>query len=342
MARGIIFPSIPLTPLKATAKLAEDAGYESYWVTESRGNDGFIRALTAANETSKIKVGTGIAYSFSRHPIAAAGSAADLDELSQGRAVIGLGAGTRGMRQRWYDVDWPHPAKQMKEYADIMRACWAASSPPAPVRYSGDSYTIDIARFNRPNLYRKDIPIYSAGLNPAMIRWAAQAFDGIALFPLAFAKPYFDQIVVPNIEIGARRAGKNPKDVKISAWLIVSVSNDPVEAYRMSQHQLAFYFSTGSYGTVADICGFGKEKDRILEIARSNRANPDLEAMADCVTKDMIETITVTGTPDQVRKKILPFEERVDEVVVESGDEASRLGADAIEIARVIIDALAP
>lgn len=341
MGRGIIFPSIPLTPLKQTAKMAEDAGYDSYWVTESRGNDGFLRAAAAASVTEKIKVGTGIAYAFTRHPIATAGSAADLDELSNGRAIVGLGAGTGGMRKVWYDIDWQHPARQMKEYVDVMRACWAASSPPGPVKFNGDSYNVNIARFNRPNMARPSVPVYSAGLNPAMIRWAAQAFDGIALFPLALAKPYFEGVVLPNIEIGARRAGKNPADVKISAWLIASVANDPKEAFRMSQHQLAFYFSTRSYGTVADMCGFGKEKDQILEIARANRGNPDTEAMADCVSEGMVDMITLTGTPDDVRRKIGQFEERVDEVIIESGDEASRMGADAVGIAKVIIDALA-
>ncbi|MFN8533232.1 MAG: LLM class flavin-dependent oxidoreductase [Dehalococcoidia bacterium] len=340
MGRGIIFPGMDLGNLGDLAAHAEAANFDSYWVTESRGQDAFVRLAVIAQATHRIAIGSGIAYSFTRHPIAVAGAAADLDQLSGGRLIVGLGAGTKYMRQRWYGVDWAHPAPQMKDYVELMRAAWRAADPPGPLRFAGRSYTIDIDRIARPGMARPSIPVYAAALNPAMIRFAAEAFDGIALFPLALSKGYFDQVVVPNIEIGARRAGKSPRDVKIAAWLLTAVHRDAAEAFRQSQHALGFYFSTRSYGTVADLAGFTAEKERVLAIFNQDRTNPDRDAMADAISREMVEAMTLSGTPDEVRRKIGAFEERVDTVVIEAGGEGGRVTPDARERAHFSIDAL--
>lgn len=340
MGRGIIFPGMALDLLPKIAAHAEKHNYDSYWVTESRGQDAFVRLAVVAQATSRIEIGSGIAYSFSRSPIAAAGAAADLDQLSGGRLILGLGAGTKYMRKLWYDVNWEHPAPQMKEYVDVMRATWAASDPPQAVKYNGSYYTIDIARMARPKMARPSIPVYAAALNPAMIRYAAEAYDGIALFPLALTKNYFEQVVKPNIEIGAKRAGKNPADVKIAAWLLTAVAEKHEDALRHSQHSLAFYFSTRSYGAVADMGGFTKEKEQVLEIFGRNRTHPDSEAMADAISPAMVDAMTLTGTPDEVRQKVGEFESRVDSVILEAGGEGGRQLLNPLEHAFFAIEAL--
>jgi alkanesulfonate monooxygenase SsuD/methylene tetrahydromethanopterin reductase-like flavin-dependent oxidoreductase (luciferase family) len=299
-----------------------------------------MRLAPAALATKRIKVGTGIAYSFSRHPIAAAGEASDLAEISDGRLIVGLGGGTKYMRKLWYDIDWEHPAPQMKEYVEIMRACWTATGP---VRYDGRFYKISIDLFQRRGFTSgRDIPVLAAALNPAMIRSAAEAYDGVALFPIAIARQYFDQVVMPNVEKGAARARKSARDVRIVPWIITAISKDREEARRTAKHHLGFYFSTRSYGAVADMCGFGKEKDRILEIARANREKPDENAMADAVSDEMVDALCLAGTPDEVRKKVHDFDDRGHELVIEARVNHALSHKEILEEASLIIEALSP
>jgi probable F420-dependent oxidoreductase len=339
VSRGIIFPTHQFLPLIDLARLAEERGFDMVWTTESRDRDGFIRLAPIAQATSRIGLGTGIAYAFTRHPIATAAIAADLDELSNGRMLVGLGAGTKYMRKLWYEVDWEHPATQMKEYVQVMKAMWRAAEPPQPVAYHGRFYNFDIARFWRPNMVRPEIPVYAAALNPGMIRAAAEAYDGIALFPLAIAKPYFDGVVLPNIEKGAKRAGKSLKDVKIAAWLITVVAKNSAEARRAARHHIAFYLSTRSYGVVPDYCGWEKEKLQIQEIFNRNRQDPDTEAMADAVSDEMVDALTLAGTPDEVRRKAKDFEQRAGMIVFEGGEMGISAG-ELVESCEMIIDAL--
>jgi alkanesulfonate monooxygenase SsuD/methylene tetrahydromethanopterin reductase-like flavin-dependent oxidoreductase (luciferase family) len=99
-----------LPPLVPIARVADEGGLHRIWATEGFGGDGLIRAAHLLAHTQRIGVGTGIAYAFTRAPLATAMAAADLAELSGGRFTLGLGAGTRGQRVRRFDVDFDHPA----------------------------------------------------------------------------------------------------------------------------------------------------------------------------------------------------------------------------------------
>ncbi|MGH9281602.1 MAG: LLM class flavin-dependent oxidoreductase, partial [Acidimicrobiales bacterium] len=124
LRRSLVFATDALEPLVELARAAEEAGFARVWTTEYPGRDAVARALAIALGTQRIGVGTGIAYAFTRAPLAMAGLAADVQRLAGGRFALGLGAGTRGVR-RWYGAGFDPPAPRLAAYVEQLEAAWS-------------------------------------------------------------------------------------------------------------------------------------------------------------------------------------------------------------------------
>src|SRR3990170_8103127 len=114
----------PLSMIGPAAKMIEDAGFESCWAAETT-HTAFVSAAVAIQATSRIKVGTAIALAFPRSPTITAMESADLDELSGGRFILGLGSQVKRINEDRFSVPFEHPAPKLKEYAEVMRTVWA-------------------------------------------------------------------------------------------------------------------------------------------------------------------------------------------------------------------------
>ena len=109
MKYGLILSAPTIEEQMSCAVRAEDAGFESVWTTEFFNAHGFVRLAAVATATKRVKLGTGIAYAFMRTPMLAASAAMDIDELSGGRMVLGLGSGTERMNREWYSMPFEDP-----------------------------------------------------------------------------------------------------------------------------------------------------------------------------------------------------------------------------------------
>src|SRR5262245_14867377 len=127
---------------------AEDAGFDVVWFNDNTGVDGLIGIGAMALKTRKIQLGTGIARAFVRAPTVTAIAAADLDELSEGRFILGFAGGTPRQNQVESSVTVEHPIPQMRELIAIMRDAWSHQTP-APLKFEGKYYHIDIRQFRR-------------------------------------------------------------------------------------------------------------------------------------------------------------------------------------------------
>lgn len=301
-----MFATDVLLPLADVAREATDNGFHRAWTTEYPGRDAIARALYLALSTPDISVGSGIAYAFTRSPLAMAALAADAYRVTDGRFVLGLGAGTRGMRSRFYGVDdFDRPAPRMAEYVDLMRAAWRATDG---LSFAGRFYQADIPQ------YRSDadanalsgLEVFGSGLNAVMLRHAARACDGIALHPLAGAEHYLRDVVAPAIRAGAADAGVPAR--KLACWAVVSLHDDERVARERAKMALAFYFSTPSYGTVAEIAPWADAAVAIREGFRSS--GPDWQRLAALVPAEMVDDLTISGTPDTARTKLSEVEKR--------------------------------
>jgi len=289
------------------ARLAEDAGFSLAWGIDTPRSNAFVHLAAMAAHTKTIQIGSGIARAFVRGPLQTAAAAVDLDRLSHGRMVLGLGSGTR--KQNLFELGTPidHPASQIKELAQIIRQVWMLNGEEN-LDFAGKFYRLNARGFTLPKPLRQDLPIYLAAVNAFMLRTAGEVADGLAGHP-CFSVKYMQEAVLPQLAIGWQRAGKTRQEYKITSWLITNIAKDRKQARREAAYQIGFYMSTRSYGGIMDFHGWHREKEAIRVAFFEKR---DMEAVADAVSDAMIDTLALAGTPEDCRKQLERYREVLD------------------------------
>jgi alkanesulfonate monooxygenase SsuD/methylene tetrahydromethanopterin reductase-like flavin-dependent oxidoreductase (luciferase family) len=300
----------PIASLQAIARRAEDAGLDRVWTTEGTGSDGLVRALAIGLATSRIGIGSGIAYSFPRLPLHAAATVADTQECLGGRFTYGLGIGTRGIRRR-YGIAEDHPAPRLGEYADLVRAALRSSGS---LEFSGRFYqcSAPVLRFDGDPGRRAGTRIYGSGVNAIMLEYSAAHCDGVALHPLAGIRPrYLHEVTRPALHRGSRRAGWRDHDLELALWYICSVHQDRAVARERAAQVLAFYFCTPSYAAPLIGTGFEEVATELQAAFRASGPPVDWPALAALVPDEMIDAICLAGTCDEVRARLASLEEEL-------------------------------
>lgn len=318
MHRSLVLATDIWSPTIQLARTAEERGLHRVWTTEYATRDAAIRALALAMSTERLRVATGIAYAFTRMPLAAAAMAADIQLASKGRFAMAIGAGTRGMRRTFYGRDdFDRPAPRLAEYAALMRAAWGAKSG---LEFEGEFYSAKVTGFSaHPELAAYGPPpLYGSGLNAVMIRHAARAFDGVALHPLASASHYLDAVVAP-----AMRSGQDRKhgETSLAAWRVTSIDADGSVARQRVKSNLAFYFSTPSYASVLVGTPWVEVSAAVQKAARET--GHDWARVAELIPDDMADAFSLSGTPDAVAAALPALEDEyaargVDEIVFQT------------------------
>jgi alkanesulfonate monooxygenase SsuD/methylene tetrahydromethanopterin reductase-like flavin-dependent oxidoreductase (luciferase family) len=308
MRRSIVLAGgSPIAALAAIARQAEDAGLHRVWTTEGTGSDGLVRALAIGLATSRIGIGSGIAYSFPRLPLHAAATVADTQECLGGRFTYGLGIGTRGIRRR-YGISEDHPAPRLGEYADLVRAALRSSGS---FEFSGRFYrcSAPLLRFDGDSGRRAQTRIYGSGVNPTMLEYSAAHCDGVALHPLAGIRPrYLHEVTLPALQRGSSRAGWRDHDLELALWYICSVHPDSELARARAAHVLAFYFCTPSYSGPLAGTGFEEVATELQAAFRASTPPVDWSALAKLIPGEMIDAICLAGTCAEVRARLEDLE----------------------------------
>jgi probable F420-dependent oxidoreductase len=277
---------------------AETAGFESVWAPEFHNHSGVLALAAAAVRTSRVELGTAIAWAFARSPLLTAVTALDLDEMSEGRLVLGLGTGTRRMRTDWLGAPAERPARRLRETVGAIRAVWAAAGSGA-AEYEGELVRLKVRPYGRAGQVRETIPIYVAAVNEGMSRTAGAVADGVVVHPMATAR-YIEEVMRPAIAAGANAEGRAAADVAIADWVIVAVSDDPEQARTDAKRQIAFHATVRTYDSIIDLHGFTETAERIRELWRSF----DLGGMTALVTEEMLQQMAVAGTADECREML--------------------------------------
>ncbi|MBI3245945.1 MAG: LLM class flavin-dependent oxidoreductase [Deltaproteobacteria bacterium] len=305
--RAITLQLDDINEVARLARLAEDAGFSLAWGIDTPRSNAFVHLAAMAANTKTIQIGSGIARAFVRGPLQTAAAAADLDRLSHGRMVLGLGSGTR--KQNLYETgtSFDHPASQIKELIRAIRQVWALNGEQ-DLDFQGKFYRLNCRGFTLTKPIRQDMPIYMAAVNPLMLRVAGEVADGLAGHPCYSAR-YMKEVGIPEMTVGWQRAGKSRADFKITSWLITNIATDRKQARREAAYQIGFYMSTRSYGGIMDFHGWQKEKEAIRVAFFEKR---DMEAVADAVSDDMIDHLALAGTPDDCRQQLERYREVLD------------------------------
>ena len=284
------------------AKLAEDVGLESVWISETWGSDATVLATWIAAHTSRIAIGTGILQMPARTPAATAMAAATIDHLSGGRFRLGLGASGPRVVEGWHGVPYGSPLTRTREYVAIVRAALAREEPLA---FKGDVYAMPLpggdGRALKLNVVplRKDIPIYLAAMGPKNVALTKDIADG--WLPLLFSPEHADLFEL---------VGLGPQ-FDVAPMVLTAIGEDIAAARDVVRPDIALY--VGAYGPrtrnfYADLVrryGFEAEVDAIQGAALEGRMGDAAAA----VTDEMIDTLTLAGPAALVRDRLQGYSE---------------------------------
>jgi probable F420-dependent oxidoreductase len=282
-----------------TARAAEDLGFAGLWTSETK-HDAFLPLAIAANETREIELGTSVAIAFSRSPMETAQTAWDLQDLSGGRFVLGLGTQVKAHITRRFSMPWDKPAARLREYILALREIWGSFQSEGPLQFEGEFYrhTLMTPFFNPGPIENPEIPVYIAGVNTRLAKLAGEICDGFHVHP--FHSPeYVRRTVIPAITAGAEGVGRDPGQVTLatSAFVISAESEEEAAEQRESvRAQISFYASTPTYRTVLEAHGWEEVGEKLGTMAREQK----WREMPALVTDEMLAAFAIDAAPDEV------------------------------------------
>src|SRR5919205_4084105 len=187
------------------ARAAESLGFAGLWTSETR-HDAFLPLAIAADATEKIEFGTSIAVAFSRSPMEVAQTTWDLQDLSCGRFILGLGTQVKAHVKRRFSRPWDRPAPRLRDYILALRAIWHSFQTEEPLNFEGEFYrhTLMTPFFNPGPIEHPAIPIFIAGVNTRLARLAGELCDGFHVHPFHTSE-YIRQTVKPALKEGAEK-----------------------------------------------------------------------------------------------------------------------------------------
>ena len=286
----------------------EEAGVDQVWVAEAYSFDAATRLGFLAARTRRVQLGSGIFPIYSRTPTLLAQTAAGLDELSNGRAILGLGASGPQVIEGFHGVVYDRPVQRMREIIEICRRVWRRDV----VQYQGKAYTLPLPADRGTGLakalkisthpVRDRIPIYLASLGERSVELTAELADG--WLPI-FLAPSRMAAAVAELEAGAKAAGRSWRDITISPQVSVYVTDDVAAARDRERPHIAFYIGGMGvfYHEYMQRIGFGAEADRVREAYRAR----ERDRAAKLVTDEMVDAMTIIGNPRQCRDQMQAF-----------------------------------
>jgi alkanesulfonate monooxygenase SsuD/methylene tetrahydromethanopterin reductase-like flavin-dependent oxidoreductase (luciferase family) len=156
------------------AQLADELGYDTIMCSHIAARDSFTTLAALAQHTQRVRLATAVAPIYHRSPASMAQTAATVDDASAGRFILGLGTGHRVTMGGWHGQEIGKPVPEMREYLAVVRAILAGEAPPEGERWRSNFAFVGFTP-------RPDIPVYLAGLSPAMLRLAGELADGVIL-----------------------------------------------------------------------------------------------------------------------------------------------------------------
>jgi probable F420-dependent oxidoreductase len=280
------------------ARQLEALGYDIASTGETQ-HDPFLPLLLGMEHTERMHFSS-LAIAFPRSPYVTANMAWDMQKFSGGRFVLGLGTQVKGHNERRFSVPWVAPGQHMRDYVNMVRAVWDSWQNGTKPNFESENYQYKLTSpfFNPGPIEHPKIPIVIAAVNPFNARLAGEVCDGIAIHGFSTFK-YIKEVLIPAVHEGARRAGKQPKDLQIrGGGFIVTGRNEQevAAAKERSRRQISFYASTRSYGRVMATHGWDDEAAQLHRLSVEGK----WDDMVGVITDDMMEEFCVIGTWDEL------------------------------------------
>jgi len=301
-----VYTTAPLEDPRKVPELferLEEIGYDGAFSFEAK-HDPFLPLAIAGRTTKRMRLGTAVAIAFARNPMNLANLSYDLQLLTEGRFILGLGSQVRPHIEKRFSSQYDKPVSRMRELVTAIRQIWDCWEGKGPLDFRGEHYrhTLMIPAFDPgPNPYGPP-KIFMAGVKPKMTELGGEVGDGFLIHPFNTRRS-LEELTLPALERGLKRAGRRREDLEVVCVSIVVAADEPGELDRIKsavRKQLAFYGSTPAYAPVLECHGWG---DLHLELNALSKKG-DWDAMAERIDDEILETVAIVGSRREVAAKL--------------------------------------
>lgn len=281
----------------------EELGFDGAWMGEAR-HDVAVPLTLAIDRTSAMRITAGVAVAFARNPVSLAYTAHDLQALSGGRFVLGIGSQTKPHIERRFGMPWSAPVERMREFIAVMRAAWACWDDGVRLEYRGNHYQVDLMTemFSPPRQPFGPPRVHLACVGPQMTRLAAEVADGLITHPFGTGRS-LAEVTGPLIAEGLSRSGRSRDEIEVTCQ-VLAVSGPTDEAWESSRaaarSTIAFYASTPAYRRVLELHGLEQLGEELHRLSREHRWTE----MAGLIEDDVLEIFAVVAPPAELGSKV--------------------------------------
>jgi len=294
----------PVFPVKEMTRLAVNAergGYESFWIHESLYQRDVVTYLASIlSSTTRIKAASGAINTFTRHPVTTATTFANLAELSDGRAILGLGLGSFPtiplIGHKIFPASETKPLRRMKEYVRILRAVWSGQK----VSFKGSVFTVNDLELGFKMTHQ--VPLYLASLFPMTLRFAGKAADGAILSP-----------TLATVEGTARMAGfvkegeeSGNRKVDRASYMMTSLDPDVKAARETVKKFYFFLYQLSDVLPPNTLERYGVTEERLRPMKEAWKRG-DLAEASRLVPEEAVDALTIVGTPDRAAQRVSEY-----------------------------------
>ncbi|HTR89456.1 MAG TPA: LLM class F420-dependent oxidoreductase [Solirubrobacteraceae bacterium] len=292
----------------AIVQEAERLGYDSVWAAEAYGSDAATVLGWLAGQTSKIRLGSGIFQMPARSPAMTAMTAATIDQLSDGRMILGIGSSGPQVAEGWHGQRFARQLARTRDYVAVVRKALARER----LEFHGD--TLQLPLPDGPGKALKltispvqdSIPIYLAAIGPKNTALAGEIADG--WIPTLFSPEHVSELR-PLLQEGAARSGKSLESFDIAPTVNVFVTDDLQSARDAMRPFIALYVGgMGSrkqnfYNQLVSRYGFEAQAKTIQDLYLEGKREQAMAAIPDA----LIDTVSLCGPPDVVRERLAVY-----------------------------------
>jgi probable F420-dependent oxidoreductase len=290
LALSVPLDGFTLAEHAAVAREAERLGYVDAWSLEADGIDCFAPLAVVGSATS-MRLGTAIANVFTRGPATLAMCAAGIAEVAPGRFCLGIGAGSQPIVESWNGGTFGRPATRVRETAQFLRRALGGER----VVFRGETFSVDGFRLSRPPA--APIPIYVAALRPGMLRVAGEVADGVIINWLSAADVPKSVAVCRE---AARKAGRDPAALEITARLLINVDPPSPQADLAVRRHVTAYLNVPVYRAFHEWLG----RADALGPMWSAWQNGDRRAAVAAVPERVMNDLIIRGSMETIRAHV--------------------------------------
>jgi len=296
--------------LTTIASEAERNGIDALYTVDA-GRSATVTAAAVISATHRAQVGTYIVNAYAREPWMTGLEARDLNELSEGRFVLGVGTGNLHFNDLYMGIDSRRSRAKMRDFVEIVRAV-VSGRARQPVRYQGEVHRIRWRATWEPAT--ANLPVYLSASGPKMVHLAGEVSDGVGIGIMSSVE-FVRDLVRPNARAGALAAGRDPDQLKFPMAATVSINSDVElarDASRAAICKLYHPIPHPYYDSQLRQLGFSEFANKAAELMPAGKLR---EAMA-LVPDEVIDTMTITGTATDCVARINDYAGVADEVIL--------------------------